>query len=205
MSGGLLAAGVLAVFGAAALNGGSSPAAQAQTPEDCETAEVSCLFITKETDPEDEDPDFGFDVSGANEGDFELNSGETEPLTTDIGGIIEVAEEETEGWVLDSIECTDDQQVDVEVDEDNGTVTVDFSDLEAEGGVIECTFTNEQEATPTPTATATTTSTAVPTTTSTPVVTIAAPTATRTTAPVAPTPIPGGTISPPATGSGGLK
>jgi hypothetical protein len=205
ISGGLLAAGVLVVFGVAALSGGSPPAASAQTPDDCELETESCVLITKETDPEDDDPDFSFDVSGANEGDFELNSGETELLTTDINGVIEVSEEETEGWVLESIDCNDEQLVDVDVDEANATVTVDFSDLEAEGAVIECTFTNE-EVPATATATATTTSTTVPTATATPIVTVAVnPTATRTTAPVATPTVTTGTISPPSTGSGGLK
>jgi hypothetical protein len=102
-----------------------------------------------------------------------------------------------------SIACSEPDGVEVTVDEDAGSVEVDFSGLdESEFAEVTCEFTNEEDATPTPT----TTSTVTPTTTATTQVTVQVnPTATRTPVPPAATVVPGGTISPPATGSGGLK
>ena len=211
LGGGALAAGFLVfaglVFGAVP---GSAPSVQAQSAEcpDVDDEEVQrCLVIAKLTDPDDDDTtdfDFEFDSS-----DFSLENGEAIALELEDGETHEVTEAETDGWTLANIDCEDDEGVDVDEDVGDMTVTITVTAEEDEDAYVTCTFVNEMDATPTATstATATTTSTATATSTSnagtsnTPVV----PT------PIAPTPRPvtsevqSGTISPPSTGSGGLK
>jgi hypothetical protein len=200
-----LAAGLSFVLGLTyAVSSGTVPAAQAQEancPEDVLTAEVNCLRIVKDTNPETEGEDFSFDSS---EGDFSLNDDESAALTTG-GDSIEVTEEETDGWSLVDINCSETEGVEVTVDQGDRTVTADFSGLDAgEFAEVECTFVNEMEDTPTATATATATTTATATATSTTQATVAVATATRTPVPPTATTVPP-VISPPATGSGGLK
>ena len=203
MGGGLLAAGTLLVLGAGYIaGGGSGSVVQAQAAE-C-VAESNCVLIVKETDPDDSDQDFAFE-SDADQGDFELNGGDSERLSIDDDGTITIVEAETDGWTLTDISCETDEGVEDDIDEGAGSVTIDFGALgEGEFASASCTFTNEMDATPTATATTTSTATATPTTSAT---TTVAATATPTSTPVAPTPTvsTGGTISPPSTGSAGLK
>jgi hypothetical protein len=212
IGGGLLGAGLLLFLGLVFVSGqGTTPSAEAQTACD---DDVQCLVVTKEAE---EDEEFSFS-SDANEGDFEIDTGESMALSTDDGESITVTEDELDGWTLAGIDCDDNDidGVDIDVNEDDGSVTVDFADVaDGEFATVECTFTNEMEATPTATATATGTATATATST-------AEATATTTTTsqsaatpvvptPIAPTPQPpasevqSGTISPPTTGSAGLK
>jgi hypothetical protein len=214
----------MAFMGLLVMSGqGTTPSAQAQASECPDGAVVRCLTIVKEAEVEDDADvtfDFGIDISGDTD-DFTLEAGGSAAFELLDGETHSVTEAELDGWSLMDIDCSDAEGVEVAEDEDSGTVTVEVTATEEEDASVTCTFTNEQTATPTATATATATGTAeaeddgeeeddgttTPTTTSsgnsaTPVV----PT------PIAPTPRPpastvesGGTISPPSTGSAGLK
>ena len=204
MGGGVLAAGLLLVLGLVFVSGqGSVPAVHAQTT--CDDDEAHCLVITKQTDPADDDQDFAF-----NNGAFEISDGESEAFSVESTGSLTVTEDEVDGWTLSAISCDDDEFV--EIDEAGGSVTVDFAEFDEEEELVtvSCTFLNEIDETPTATTTATATTEATSTSTTTPAATSAAGTPVVPT-PIAPTPAPpasqveSGTISPPTTGSAGLK
>lgn len=218
MGGGVLAAGLLLVLGLVFVSGqGGTPTAEAQT---CE-GDANCVIISKEAD---DDGEFSFTTS---EGDETIGGGESFAIDVDEGGSATVTEDETEGWTLASIECDEPDGVDVSADEEAGSVAIDFSGLaDGEFETVECTFTNEmeeEEATATTTATVATTAEATATateeasdsaaSTTTATATSSNPSSAGTPVIPAVTPRPSstqqveaaGVISPPTTGSGGLK
>lgn len=251
MGAGALAAGLLVVLGFSA-GPGSTPSAYAQT---CESDEEHCIIITTLAS---EDGEFSF-----NDGDIQLGNGESEAINVELDGSLTVTEDETDGWVLEGIDCEDEEFT--EVDLEDASVTFDFSDFDDQEDplTIECVFINaedeaasaadedadegdeadegddadtadegdeadegddadqanaadDDEATPTSTATSTsntaTNANATTTPSETPMIILGNtgnPSAAQT--PTAPTPRPAtsqvqaGSISPPSTGSGGLK
>lgn len=185
--GGLLAAASLLLAGLIVVAGpGNTPSAQAQAA--CSDDEAHCLVITKQTDPANADQDFNF---GSTEGAFSIGHGESWAISFEGTGPIIVSENDSDGWTLTDITCSGDDDY-VTVNAGSNAVIADFGDWDEDGfGTISCTFTNEQDASPTPTSTApSATQTATPGATSTP---------------ATPTPISSGTVTPPNTGTAGLK
>jgi hypothetical protein len=173
-----------------------------------------CLFIIKETDPSDSSEDFTFEVEidASPEDDETLEDGEFFGISYANADEIEITENSKTGWMLESIECSQEDGVEINEDERRVTVTRD----EAVSSVT-CTFTNVKVSTPTATATATGTPTATPTGTVTPTSTPSGPPhlgaivggGPRATATPQPTQVPQGTqtapIRPPSTGDGGIR
>ena len=223
VGGGALAAGILLVLGLLFVSGqGSAPSAQAQAPECPDNQDpVRCLTIIKAVDDATDAPDFDFTFDGAA---FALGAGEEASFEMDDGGTHVVVEGEIADWELSAISCGTSEGVSITQDLVTGTLTVTVTAPDDEDASATCTFTNMAEETATPTQTATTTATTTTTATATTTATTTTADATPTTAavdnstPVVPTVVPftptprppasevqSGTISPPTTGSGGLK
>lgn len=133
MGAGALAAGLLVVLGFSA-GPGSTPSAYAQT---CESDEEHCIIITTLAS---EDGEFSF-----NDGDIQLGNGESEAINVELDGSLTVTEDETDGWVLEGIDCEDEEFT--EVDLEDASVTFDFSDFDDQEDplTIECVFINAED------------------------------------------------------------
>ena len=226
LGGGALAAGLLLVLGLLFISGqGSAPAAHAQTPECPDNQDpVRCITIAKAVDDDADAPDFDFTFDATA---FALGAAEEASFVLDDDGTHVVTEAETDGWTLGDIACSNSQGVTLVEDVEAGTLTITVTAADDEDASATCVFMNaadaEATATATQTATTTTTTTTATTTTTTAAESTATPTETTdssaaantpvvpTVVPFTPTPQPpasevqSGTISPPATGSGGLK
>jgi hypothetical protein len=196
------------------------PGAFGDGPRQVEAQEPSCercLVIVKETDPSGSDEEFTFEVEidAAAEPDEMLEDGESFEITYANNDVIEVTEKSKTGWMLDSIECSQEEGVEIDEDERRVTVTRD----EAVDSVL-CTFVNVRVSTPTATATATptVTPTGTPSATVSSTATPSGPThlgaiigsgpratASPQPAQVAPQATQTAPIRPPSTGSGGIR
>lgn len=163
-----------------------------EIPTATPTPELATITIRKDTDPESDSPEFDFRLATRPGNDlianFDLRDDESETFTVDPGAY-DVEELAILGWSLLDIDCdgtgeTDDSDV---IDRDV-VIEVDA------GESVTCEFTNAPVVIPTLT----------PLPTSTPVVTATA-TAVPPTATATATSTPPPAISPPDTGSAGLR
>ena len=207
--GGVAAAAALAVIGMAML----VPLGQieAQVSDECASARGNrCLFIAKDTDPDAADEAFTFQYThnGVTE-EFTLSDGEQAVIPfNDVSDNV-ITELASSGWILDVIDCRNEANVDVNVQLELARVTIAMVNANDPDTTIECTFRNSLEFTPTPSSTPT--ETPSPTATATPEETEAASETATATPATPPTSVPptlqptSGGITPPSTGSGGLK
>jgi len=99
------------------------------------------IFIEKIADPDD-DTEFDFTVTGNGDFGFTLSDPSTPAVNfnTPLSTPVTVLEEVTPGWVLDEVECSDPQGVNINILE-NG-VTIECLTL----AEVTCNFLNSMEA-----------------------------------------------------------
>ncbi len=157
------------------------------------------IIIMLDTDQFGEDNGGGLVEFEGDLGDFDLQDDESHTFTVEEGEFdIEIFP--NPGWELELVECTNDDNVDVDIGDNEITITL------TAGMTQHCTFhLSGADPTPTPTPTRTPTVTPTPAATQTPVTVIQTVVATRvvtaTPVPVVSQPI----IRAPNTGSEGLK
>jgi hypothetical protein len=78
-----------------------------------------CLFIVKATDPADSSEDFSFEVEvhGSAEDDETLEDGDFFGISYANADEIENTENTKTGWMLESIQCSQDEGMEIDEDE----------------------------------------------------------------------------------------